>query len=139
VRIFASDGMLLAFARVKIFFLEWNRIEGPRTDGLGEVEVVDAKLGTYRIEVVDGQTLSKVYGGGRFRRGADNHTSRTAIRSSPARPRGGGPAGLSPLMEIILIALPIATAACALILWRARRRKSEEEYEEYYEYYEGEY
>jgi len=63
LKILTADGKPLAFAKVKITFPEWDRVELLRTDGLGEVEVPDAKVGAYHVEVVDSITLSKVYDG----------------------------------------------------------------------------
>ena len=129
LRMLTSDGRPLAFAKVKISFPEWNRTEVLRADGLGEAELMDAKLGIYRVEVVDGQTLSKVYEGEvRFR--GEPITIRVGKQFTAVQQAGleeGPKPGSGPLTEAILIALPIAAiAACALILWRARRRKREE-------------
>lgn len=126
VKILSSDGKPLEFARVKIVFPEWDRSERLRADSLGEVEVADARLGTYRIQVVDSRTLDKVYDG-RIEFEGKPITIRIRQRLTAVHQAGSEirQLGSNPLVKAVLLLLPIAVPiACALILWRRRRARS---------------
>jgi len=125
VKILTVDGRPLAFARVKIVFPEWNRTELLKADEFGEVEVPDAKLGTYHVEVVDSRALNKVYDG-EVRFEGEPITIRTnplVTRVQQTEGLGAYGSGGIGAVQILFLALPIAVlTACVLILRRGRRR-----------------
>ena len=123
VKILSSNGNPLGLARVKITFPEWDRTEILEADSLGEVEIADAKLGTYHIQIVDSRTLNKVYDGEVEFKGKPItiriEQQSTALHQISSKAEHSLQS--ESLMKAAFLILPIAALmACALVLWRRR-------------------